>query len=237
MRRRTFAFVKGFDQRCTDADIHVLTDQCMRDTVVIQLWANERSKSLAKQITLRYRLDDTWENTLAFPILSKSQLAFHPSMQTTHIAITPSRSHVSTQKRIAVLVALMAALAVIPPAYARDWQNPWNQPHEPWLLPFDIGQKHRTDPVVLQPTQEQIYEFHWDSFIALNWPYLVGTSTGQPGQRGQPDTSARGLPIFGKSRRESSPTVVWETYMDANTAFVDNPDPNNRAYPVFTLIC
>ena len=102
---------------------------------------------------------------------------------------------------------------------------------KPWLLPFDIGQKRSRDPVVLQPSQKQVYEFAWDSFIALNWPYLVTTPSGKEGLRGQPDPSAPGLPIFGDSDPlRPSPMVVWESYFTPDEVFVDNPDPDN--YPV-----
>jgi hypothetical protein len=125
-----------------------------------------------------------------------------------------------------ILAVLVAGLAVITSADALGRDR-----NEPWLIPFDIGQKRRTDPVVLQPTQEQIYEFAWDSFIALNWPYLVKTQRGGLGLRGQPDTRARGVPIFSPNNpSNTSPFVVWETYMNPGDMFIDNPDPDN--YPV-----
>ena len=91
----------------------------------------------------------------------------------------------------------------------------------PWLMPFDVGRKYDTDPVPLQPTQQQMYEFAWESFIALNWPYLVG------GKGGQPDPSAKVIPIQDGDPNDPSPMVVWETYMVPGVPFPDNPDPNN----------
>ncbi len=126
---------------------------------------------------------------------------------------------------LSILAVFVAGMVVITSTEARDG----GRPSEPWLVPFDVGQKQRTDPVVLQPTQEQIYEFAWDSFIALNWPYLV--RPGREGLRGQPNTAARAVPIFSQNNpSNTSPFVVWETYMNPGDVFIDNPDPDN--YPV-----
>lgn len=88
-------------------------------------------------------------------------------------------------------------------------------------MPFDVGRKYETDPALLQPTQEQMYEFAWESFIALNWPYLVG------GRGGQPDLSATVIPIQDGDPDGPSPMVVWETYSVPGVPFPDNPDPDN----------
>lgn len=88
-------------------------------------------------------------------------------------------------------------------------------------MPFDVGRKYETDPALLQPTQEQMYEFAWESFIALNWPYLVG------GRGGQPDSSATVIPIQDGDPDGPSPMVVWETYSVPGVPFPDNPDPDN----------
>ena len=45
----------------------------------------------------------------------------------------------------------------------------------PWLMPFDVGRKYEFNTGPSQPTQEQMYEFAWESFIALNWPYLANS--------------------------------------------------------------
>lgn len=91
----------------------------------------------------------------------------------------------------------------------------------PWLMPFDVGQKYQSDPVPAQPTQEQMYEFAWESFIALQWPYLIG------GKGGQPDPNAAVIPIQNGDPNDPSPMVVWETYMVPGIPFPDNPDPDN----------
>lgn len=91
----------------------------------------------------------------------------------------------------------------------------------PWLMPFDVGRKYESDTGPAQPTQEQMYEFAWESFIALNWPYLVG------GKGGQPDSAASVIPIIDGDPDGPSPMVVWETYMVPGVPFPDNPDPDN----------
>jgi hypothetical protein len=108
--------------------------------------------------------------------------------------------------------------------------------NKPWLMPFDIGRKYQSDPALLQPSQRQVYEFAWDSFVALNWPYLRQDDSGQPGMRGQPDASADAVSIYGMptqcgdSKTTVSPAVVWETYMVPGDVFIEDPDPEN--YPV-----
>jgi len=89
-------------------------------------------------------------------------------------------------------------------------------PDEPWLMPFDVLQKHRPDvdnPIVPIPTQEEIYDFAWQSFIALNWPYK------RDGKRGRPDRSGKLAPI--RNNGKPHPPVVWETYMAPGTVFTD----------------
>ena len=49
-------------------------------------------------------------------------------------------------------------------------------PSDPWVMPFDIPTP--TSSV----TQKDMYEFMWQTFIALNWPHKNG------GSRGEPDT-------------------------------------------------
>jgi len=56
-------------------------------------------------------------------------------------------------------------------------------------------------------TQNDYYDFDWQSFIALNWPALQG------GQRGQPDPNGT---IGGGS------PVVWETYKQNTEVFLVN---------------
>jgi hypothetical protein len=91
----------------------------------------------------------------------------------------------------------------------------------PWLMPFDVGQKFPSDAKVDSPSQEQIYNFAWESFIALNWPYLSG------GTGGQPNPDAPVIPIRNGDPNDPSPLVVWESYMVPGDLFPENPDPNN----------
>lgn len=93
---------------------------------------------------------------------------------------------------------------------------------DPWLLPFDVGQKLPSDPYLYQPSQNQMNEFAWDSFLALNWPYLATQANGEQGFRGQPDPDAPAVPIFGNANvNGTSPTVVWETYMVPGDVFTN----------------
>ncbi|HMB60662.1 MAG TPA: hypothetical protein VKN35_12180 [Xanthomonadales bacterium] len=112
---------------------------------------------------------------------------------------------------------LVVSPGFIQPAHAQ----PVTDPVKPWIMPFDIGQEFQDDPIVEQPTQEQVYEFAWQSFIALNWPYLVSDDSGNPGQRGQPDGNANPIPIFTTPTSTQSPIVVWETYMVPPDVFVE----------------
>lgn len=85
----------------------------------------------------------------------------------------------------------------------------------PWLLPFDINHpSYPADPDNYQtPTvrQQDTYDFAWQSFIALNWPWKVG------GPGGQPDPKATLAGIVNSA--DPHPIVVWESYMDPQTAF------------------
>lgn len=128
-----------------------------------------------------------------------------------------------------ISLANLAVLSVSPNVFA-------SSDRAPWLMPYDIDQPSRNDAAVIQPSQEQIYEFAWDTFIALNWPYLEKDASGQAGLRGQPDHSAPAVSIQGEAAQcgdaetTVSPIVVWETYMTPGDVFIDNPDPQN--YPV-----
>ena len=113
--------------------------------------------------------------------------------------------------------ALMTFLAFCQIAQAQ----PVDDPVKPWIMPFDIGREFQEDPKVDQPTQQQVYEFAWQSFIALNWPYLSSNNSGNPGQRGQPDRHADPVPIFTTPTSTQSPLVVWETYMVPPDVFVE----------------
>ncbi|WP_226704535.1 hypothetical protein [Microbulbifer elongatus] len=108
-------------------------------------------------------------------------------------------------------VALSCALLVSTSASSNGlprWQTPW-------LLPFDINHpaypadpdNYQTPPV----SQQDTYDFAWQSFIALNWPWEEG------GPGGKPDAQAVLAGIANTT--EPHPIVVWESYMDPQTAF------------------
>ncbi|WP_299582811.1 hypothetical protein [uncultured Microbulbifer sp.] len=89
-------------------------------------------------------------------------------------------------------------------------------PGKPWIMPFDVSQRFPPPAVHRgtnsQPSQQDIYEFAWRSFIALNWPYQ------ENGLRGQPNPHARLAPISNLPVPDD--LVVWETYMSPETVFV-----------------
>jgi hypothetical protein len=128
-----------------------------------------------------------------------------------------SSSRIQNRHFPASICSLVSALAFSALAFAQ----PVEDPGKPWIMPFDIGQEFQDDPIVDQPTQEQVYEFAWQSFIALNWPYLATNNSGNPGKRGQPDSNAGPIPIFTTPTSTQSPLVVWETYMVPSDVFVD----------------
>ena len=79
-------------------------------------------------------------------------------------------------------------------------------PSEPWVMPFDIPAP--TSNV----TQKDIYEFMWQTFIALNWPHKTG------GSRGEPDTE-KTLAPWSDGLTSDGP-VVWETYRRPDQVFL-----------------
>ncbi|SDZ77684.1 hypothetical protein [Microbulbifer marinus] len=115
----------------------------------------------------------------------------------------------------AVLRVCAAALIVQQGALASPYLA-----EKPWIMPFDVNQRfrpqnpHQTPPE--DPSQRDIYEFAWQSFIALNWPYKVG------GVRGQPDPKVPLAPIANTTNPDK--VVVWETYMSPETVFVHPQD-------------
>ncbi|MGB5833780.1 MAG: hypothetical protein WBG92_17550 [Thiohalocapsa sp.] len=122
-------------------------------------------------------------------------------------------------KRRRCLLARYVTVTTILPLSLLSAAEAIGSTRPPWLMPFDVGQDYRPpidQPVVLNPSQKQIYEFAWDSFIALNWPYDVG------GPRGKPDGSGSLAPIVNDTRQP--PVVVWETYMAPSDVFVDPDD-------------
>jgi hypothetical protein len=89
-------------------------------------------------------------------------------------------------------------------------------PPDSWLLPFDINIRHKPSAAAgsTSPsfTQEDIYEFAWQSFIALSWP------ANRHGDRGEPATQRRLSPW--DERPQSRGPVVWETYRRPDQVFL-----------------
>lgn len=87
-------------------------------------------------------------------------------------------------------------------------------PPESWLVPFDVNQR-RKPPDNAPPrvtSQDQIYEFMWQSFVALNWPWQ------QDGNRGEPNRTGNLAPW--NTSTESQGPVVWQTYRRPSSVFV-----------------
>ncbi|MFV8782542.1 hypothetical protein ACNKU7_08985 [Microbulbifer sp. SA54] len=103
--------------------------------------------------------------------------------------------------------------ALLTSTYCKANQLPGWQ--TPWLLPFDLNHPgYPADPDNYQtpPAQQQdTYDFAWQSFIALNWPWKEG------GPGGQPDPGAKLAGIANNATPH--PIVVWESYMQPETAF------------------
>ena len=92
-------------------------------------------------------------------------------------------------------------------------------PPDSWLLPFDVNVRDKppiplpdSTPPLPVFTQQEIYEFMWQSFIALNWPHKDG------GSRGEPDTQKSLAPW--SDTFESAGPVVWETYRRPDQVFL-----------------
>lgn len=103
-------------------------------------------------------------------------------------------------------------------------------PDKPWIMPFDANERYRpaepSTTAAPELTQQQIDEFAWQTFIALNWPHKKG------GERGQPDTKQQLASIL--NTYEPNEMVVWETYMSPQTVFVAPQDwPVEWAQPDF----
>ena len=87
-------------------------------------------------------------------------------------------------------------------------------PPKSYQIPFDINQRDK--PPENQPpiitSQDQINDFMWQSFVALNWPWKTN------GSRGQPDINESPAPW--NTGEESEGPVVWETYLKPNEVFI-----------------
>ena len=113
-----------------------------------------------------------------------------------------------------MMLAVLLAGLTWQQAVAGDYR-----PHKPWIMPFDVNQSYRPgdrhkyplrrpEP----PSQQDIYHFAWQTFIALNWPYKTGGPRGEPDPRG----SLAGI----SNTFQPDDIVVWETYMSPETVFV-----------------
>ncbi|MBY6212343.1 hypothetical protein KUV95_12350 [Microbulbifer agarilyticus] len=93
--------------------------------------------------------------------------------------------------------------------------TPLPQWQTPWLLPFDLNHPqypanpdaYKTPPA----SQQDTYDFAWQSFIALNWPWQQGGPGGQP----DPNQQLAGI----ANNTAPHPIVVWESYMEPEKAF------------------
>ena len=84
---------------------------------------------------------------------------------------------------------------------------------DPWIMPFDVNQRFADDEEQPINRQEEVYDFIWRTFVALNWPQKEG------GNRAEPDTTAR-LPSWDKTDKPH-PQVVWNSYLRPSQVFVD----------------
>jgi hypothetical protein len=85
-------------------------------------------------------------------------------------------------------IKILAWICIINFSYSAMGQA-HDLPDDSWLMPFAVKQRFVSDPKPLAVTQEDVYEFAWQSFIALNWPYLTGGNRGQPDINGSLERS------------------------------------------------
>lgn len=104
---------------------------------------------------------------------------------------------------------LIGALLVSgPPAGAQTFET-----SRPWIMPFDVDQPTPGDPIALVTKQRQLYDFMWQTFVAVNWPQKDG------GNRAEPDSRASLAPW--NSDAESEGPVVWQSYRRPNEVFLE----------------
>lgn len=108
----------------------------------------------------------------------------------------------------------LCAWLCICPGFANASDN--TLPADAWRIPFNVEQRvpspggeAHNGPIV----QRDIYEFAWQSFIALNWPHRRGS------ERGEPDREGKLAPIRNDNR--PLPAVVWMTYLTPAQVFTD----------------
>lgn len=83
---------------------------------------------------------------------------------------------------------------------------------EPWIMPFDVDRRFPEDPSTGINSQDQVYDFMWRTFVALNWPQLEG------GNRAQPDPTKTLAPWF--QGDQSQGPVVWQSYKRPSEVFI-----------------
>jgi len=86
----------------------------------------------------------------------------------------------------------------------------------PSIMPFDVGQDMPGDPVDLVD-QASVYNFMWETFVALNWPQDQRRRAG----RAEPDGSGDLAPWGGTG---SPPPAVWQSYLRPGQVFVAPKD-------------
>ncbi len=87
-------------------------------------------------------------------------------------------------------------------------------PPQSYQIPFDINQRNipPENQLPIITSQDQINDFMWQSFVALNWPWQTD------GSRGQPDDEGYLAPW--NTGQESQGPVVWETYRKPTEVFI-----------------
>jgi len=86
----------------------------------------------------------------------------------------------------------------------------------PRIMPFDVGQDRAGDPVGLVD-QKAVYNFMWESFVALSWPQDPSAGAG----RAEPD-AAGDLAAWGGT--DSMAPTVWQSYLRPGQVFVKPKD-------------
>ncbi|HZO93213.1 MAG TPA: hypothetical protein VFB22_05545 [Candidatus Baltobacteraceae bacterium] len=89
-------------------------------------------------------------------------------------------------------------------------------PPNPWVVPTDVANATASPG----PTVADYDDLGWQSFVALNWPAAVGSTSGVSGL---PNTK---LPIGAHSANKAMVPTVWLTYRaDSNTMLAKAQDP------------
>jgi len=124
-------------------------------------------------------------------------------------------------KRVALPVAVVGCAAMVGAVLVAgsNARAETTEISQPWIMPFDINQRFPIYPPVTPAPpkrQRQIYNFMWQTFVAVNWPQK------RKGKRAQPDSGANLAPWA--STDVSEGPVVWQSYRRPNEVFVDPSD-------------